>query len=168
MVRLGHEVTADIGLNIDGNRRGLTAIHGEARDGRCTPEYRAWVRMKGRCLTPTNNKFKHYGARGITVCQEWVGSYEAFLAYVGRRPTAEHSLGRIDNDRGYEPGNVRWETHAQQARNRRNVVFLEFNQRRLCIADWSIETGIGESTIRKRIAKGWTVERILTQPPRSP
>jgi hypothetical protein len=93
--------------------------HGDTRARRRAPEYRYWQDMKRRCLNPNAHNYGHYGARGISVCPEWVNDYEAFLAHVGRRPSPEHSLDRIDNDRGYEPGNVRWGTKAEQANNRR-------------------------------------------------
>ena len=84
-----------------------------------TAEYRAWCAMKNRCNNPRNGNFKYYGARGIGVSPEWQGDFIAFFKHVGSRTTAKHSLGRIDNERGYEPGNVRWETRTQQNNNKR-------------------------------------------------
>ena len=82
-----------------------------------TPEYRAWANMLTRCYNRNRKDFARYGGRGITVCQEWRNSFEAFFAYVGKRPKGM-SLDRINNDGNYEPGNVRWATPAQQAQNR--------------------------------------------------
>jgi hypothetical protein len=93
--------------------------HGDTAGGRIAVEHKCWASMKARCLNPSALNFKHYGGRGITVCDEWVDDYEAFLAHVGRRPSSQHSLDRVDNERGYEPGNVRWATKTEQARNRR-------------------------------------------------
>jgi hypothetical protein len=84
-----------------------------------TPEYRAWSAMKGRCLDPKHRAYRNYGARGITVCAEWVASFEAFHRAMGDRPSPDHSLDRIDNDRGYCPDNCRWATSSEQNRNRR-------------------------------------------------
>jgi hypothetical protein len=86
---------------------------------RNTPEYHAWHSMKDRCTNPRHRAWRNYGGRGITVCLEWLASFEAFIAHVGSRPSPDHSLDRIDNNGGYGPGNVRWATLSQQMRNRR-------------------------------------------------
>jgi hypothetical protein len=75
--------------------------------------------MKSRCLNVRCRNYNRYGGRGIRVAQVWIDSYEAFLAHVGRRPTPRHSIDRIENEGHYEPGNVRWATPSEQARNRR-------------------------------------------------
>lgn len=96
--------------------------HGESVAGQWTPEYRAWVNMNSRCFIPSTTRFENWGGRGITVCPEWRESYPAFLACVGRKPTPEHSLDRYPDVNGnYEPGNVRWATPSEQARNTRKA-----------------------------------------------
>lgn len=75
--------------------------------------------MKGRCYTPSTSHFELYGGRGVRVCEQWRGSFETFLADVGRKPTPKHSLDRIDTNGHYEPGNVRWATQKEQIANRR-------------------------------------------------
>src|SRR5262249_11363120 len=79
-----------------------------------SPEWQAWQSMKTRCLNPNYPGAHNYSGREITVCAEWLDSFVAFFAHVGLRPSPEHSLDRIDNERGYEPGNVRWATRLQQ------------------------------------------------------
>lgn len=90
--------------------------HGMSR-GKKSPEYRCWTAMKTRCLNANNPSYQQYGARGITVCDRWRESFEAFFADMGVRPPGT-SLDRWP-DRGgnYEPGNCRWATPAEQARN---------------------------------------------------
>lgn len=96
---------------------GLRWTHREAR----TAEYRCWISIKTRCLNPNTEDFKHYGGRGIAICERWLESYESFLADVGRRPTPKHSIDRIDVDGNYEPGNCRWATASEQRRNQRGM-----------------------------------------------
>ncbi|MFB6955481.1 AP2 domain-containing protein [Streptomyces sp. NPDC056309] len=86
---------------------------------RDSSEYAIWTSMKQRCLNPAHRRYENYGGRGITVCPRWQTSFEAFLADMGPRPSKDHTLDRLDNDRGYEPGNVAWRTYREQAANRR-------------------------------------------------
>lgn len=93
-------------------------IHGHTI-GKVSKEYNTWKRIKDRCHNPNNINYRNYGGRGIAVAPEWLNSFEAFLAHIGTCPDPSLSIDRIDNDKGYEPGNVRWASAEVQANNRR-------------------------------------------------
>jgi hypothetical protein len=124
-------------------------IHGHARHGRVTPEYNAWVKMWQRCTNSRNKKYKHYGARGITVCKRWV-RYENFLADMGERPSVKHSLGRRNNAGNYTPTNCRWETSKEQNLNRRQFASAVRYEGRT-VAEAALHYGVSKQTIYRRI-----------------
>lgn len=86
-----------------------------------TPEYRAWTKMKERCLDPRNKRYADWGGRGISICREWLNDFQRFYSDMGKRPSPDHSLDRINVNGNYEPGNCRWATRLEQARNKRNT-----------------------------------------------
>lgn len=127
------------------------------------PEYKCWAGMKGRCLNPDHNDYARYGGIGVTICDSWANSFSVFLKEIGPRPSRWHSLDRFPDPNGnYEPGNVRWATPKQQARNRRNTKTIEFRGENLTLSEWSERSGIQASTIKRRLDCGWDVERALT------
>jgi hypothetical protein len=93
----------------------LHTTHGMRR----SPEYNSWVAMKTRCLNVNRTDYKNYGGRGITICTEWIESFEKFFKDMGERPKNK-SLERIDNSKGYFPANCKWATREEQAINTRD------------------------------------------------
>jgi len=107
--------------------------------------------MKGRCCLPRHPQYPDYGGRGIHVCDDWRDSFVAFLSHVGNRPSDSHSIDRIDNERGYEPGNVRWATMIQQAQNTRTVRRFDFFGESLTLTEAATKFGINRERLRGRI-----------------
>lgn len=95
--------------------------HGEGSPAQSV-EYRSWAGMIQRCTNPKNPKYSYYGGKGVTICESWRNSYEAFLADMGRRPTKKHTLDRKDGSLGYCPSNCVWSTREEQSRNRSSVL----------------------------------------------
>lgn len=126
------------------------------------PEYQAWKSLKQRCLNPKNPAFKDYGGRGISVDPRWEASFQAFLNDVGKKPFKAAQLDRIDNDKGYEPGNCRWVTASQNLSNRRNSVLLTYEGETHTVAEWARRLGIKDLTIRGRLRGGKSVEEALS------
>jgi len=87
--------------------------------------------------------------------------FAAFLAHIGPKPSRSHSIDRIENERGYEPGNVRWATRREQMRNTRHNVPITHAGLTLCAAEWSLRTGVPATTIIARIRRGVPVARAL-------
>lgn len=132
-----------------------------------TPEYRAWVKMRQRCENQGDTSFERYGARGVRVCDEWrtPDSFERFFAHIGPRPSVEHSIDRVDPARGYEPGNVRWATRVEQARNKRNTRRYLHDGVALCLGEWAERAGLPHGLIAQRLRRGLSIALALEPNP---
>lgn len=138
----------------------LPKSHGKSR----SRLYHLWNLMLSRVKSSGR---KNYFGRGITVCQEWQESFEAFDSCVSALPHCGekgYSLDRINNDGNYEPGNVRWATSAEQSRNTRRTRLFTFNGKTQCVVDWCRECNMSNSAFYGRLRSGWTIEEILTTP----
>lgn len=135
--------------------------------GTGSPEHAAWNAMIQRCSNERNKHYKDYGGRGITVCNRWRSSFADFLADMGPRPSADHSIDRFpNNDGNYEPGNCRWATRFEQHANKRSNHYIDFAGQRLMVSEWAKRLGCTPGTISKRLKSGWCVERAVTILPR--
>jgi len=144
------------------SNRKIAFRHGQASQIQPTPTYRSWLAMRRRCHSPRATSYDRYGGRGIRVCDRW-DDFNNFLADMGERPSAEHTIDRLDCDGDYQPGNCRWATPIQQGNNRRCNRVLTLGERSQTLAQWAQELGIDERTISERL-KRWTVEEALTIP----
>ena len=127
------------------------------------PEYAIWQAIIQRCTNPNARTWNRYGGRGITICERW-RSYVNFITDVGKRPSPTLSLDRIDNMRGYEPGNCRWTDIKTQARNTRLNRRLTVNGQSRPITEWAELFGIKPNTIATRLRSGWSEARAVQEP----
>ena len=146
-------------------RKEKVTKHGYGKKKKRTKTYHTWQHMIQRCTNSNYQYYAHYGGRGITVCERWKNSFENFLNDMGKPPTKNHSIDRIDNNLGYFLGNCRWTTKSQQQRNKRNNCLITHDGRTLCLINWSEETGIQYATLWARIFKyRWEITKVLTTP----
>lgn len=113
--------------------------------------------MRERCLKPDHRSYSRYGALGITICDRWLHSFEAFLEDMGERPPGT-TLDRLENDKGYEPGNCAWRTPKQQVRNRRCTVWVETAEGRRPLAEVAEEAGVDVDALRRRLTSGASLD----------
>lgn len=111
-----------------------------------------WRHMIDRCTNEKHQDFASYGARGISVCLEWL-DFKAFVMDMGDPPPGK-TIDRIDTNGNYEPSNCRWATPVEQARNTRKNVLVEHGGKLITVAELSVITGIPAPTIYSRIARG--------------
>lgn len=118
-----------------------------------TPEAQAWRDLKKRCLNPNDPSYKNYGGRGIQIDPGWVDDFPKFLNDVGYKPDAKSTIDRIDNDKGYEPGNVRWVLMKVQQRNKRTNLLITINGETKTAIEWSEIYGISKCTTLSRLRR---------------
>ncbi len=137
--------------------------HGHSIGRMPSRTYRIWAGMIARCTRPATQHYPRYGGSGITVCERWM-KFENFLADMGPRPPKK-TLDRFPNKRGgYEPGNCRWATTTQQARNTSRNRVVDYLGRAVTLAELSELTGIAATTLSARARLGWTGEKLVKPP----
>lgn len=117
-----------------------------------SPEYFSWSSMKTRCLNPNCNAYKNYGGRGITICEQWINSFSAFLADMGPRPEG-FSLDRVDSNGNYEPGNCRWASRKQQNRNTSRSIKATVNGETRSLRDIADQAGVSPGLLYSRFSQ---------------
>lgn len=147
--------------------RSCSAIEKKTRHGATyTREYAIWSGIVKRCRHGTSRRPEY---RDVPLAPEWEGDggFERFLAHVGAAPSSKHTIDRIDNSRGYVPGNVRWATMREQNQNRSDNVVVEYGGLSLCITEWARQLGLPVTTLHNRLFRlGWSAEAALTTPRR--
>lgn len=143
----------------------LTKSHGFLVNKKRTVEYTAWARMSQRCTNPNNPRYKDYGGRGIKVCDRW-RTFEGFFADMGKKPSPQHSIDRIDNDGDYCPENCRWATIKQQANNKRSNRIVSAFGKQQTLAEWADEMGLSWDALWSRLKRKWPLEKALLHPMR--
>ena len=130
-----------------------------------TPLYAVYIQMVARCHNPKHNYYFNYGARGITVCDEWRNDRLKFIKWSYENGYKEGlSIDRIDNSKGYSPTNCRWTDRRTQQNNTRKNRFIEVNGERHTLSEWSRIKGISKHTIEHRLNLGWLPEDSVLLP----
>ena len=140
----------------------LPKVHGKAG----TKGYHVWASIKDRVFNPKCKAYPSYGGRGITMHPEWAKDFVKFEAYMGQKPSPAHTVERIDNSKGYEPGNVKWALPAEQNRNQRSNRYISFNGTTKLLVEWAEDLNMSMSTLHGRLRR-WPLEMALTTPIRN-
>lgn len=166
----GNECEIDASKLNTGHTKSCGCLHKESistHGSTNSPEHAAWLAMKSRCNCNSNRGYKYYGGRGIKVCEKWSQSFEAFLSDMGQKPSASHSIERIDVNGNYEPSNCVWADIETQKRNRRNTNLITYKGVIKTLTEHAEDNGLNSGTVWVRINKlGWSVEDALTKPSR--
>lgn len=135
------------------------------KHGMCdSTEYQSWSDMIKRCTNPNAAGWKHYGGRGIKVCERWK-SFQNFLDDLGQKPTSKHTIDRYPNVNGdYEPSNTRWATKKEQGRNKRDNRLITVEGVTRCVSEWNEVMKLPYGTINNRLFYGWEEQESVTTP----
>lgn len=129
-----------------------------------SPLYGVWNTMKSRCCNPKSEKYKNYGGRGITICDEWLHDFQAFYDWaIANGYREDLTIDRKDVNGNYCPENCRWATQKEQASNKTNNRMITLEGETRTLQEWCKITGISPSTVIGRTKRGWPIERALTE-----
>ncbi|KAA9018278.1 hypothetical protein F4U96_09205 [Sphingobium limneticum] len=147
---------------------------GVCRDNK--PEWQSWNNMRHRCRNEKHPFYPKYGERGITVSDEWYDSFQTFLDDMGKRPSLDHVLGRLDHSKGYHVGNCRWTTRSEQnlnmirkpAPNQPRMEPITYRGVTKTMSEWASDKGISPTAMSHRLTTyGWTLDEALGDTPRT-
>lgn len=147
----GNTVTVQGGNLRNGNSRSCGCRKGATHAMSHLPEYKTWESIKQRCYNINKKEYKYYGGRGIVMSDVWKNDFPSFYQHVGKKPSPEYSLDRIDGEKGYEPGNVKWATPYEQWDNRK--------KRGLCFSTYQYEAR--KTAIYSKGDKQWDIAYCL-------
>lgn len=142
-----------------------TPLRKYSRNVRADPEYIVWKGMRARVTNPKHPSYAAYKELGVTIAAEF-DNYEVFLAEVGNRPDPGYWIERKDNNKGYEPGNLKWATPTEQCRNTRRNRLLTLEGVTRTLVEWCESLSLPYSTIRSRLRDGWDDVKAVTTPVR--
>ena len=127
--------------------------------------YSIWHNMKTRCYTPGSSKYKYYGGRGITVCDEWRNNFPAFYKWAIENGYREDlTIDRKNVNGNYDPSNCQWVDRVHQNNNTRKNHYIVFNGETRTAAEWARKYGISRNLLNVRVRRGWPIEEALFLP----
>lgn len=127
---------------------------------RHTPEYSVWASMRRRCNSPGHRDYRHYGGRGIKICDRWT-DFTVFLADMGARPSPKHTIERLDNDGPYSPENCVWATRDVQTKNTRRVHRIPLGENTISANELASLSGYSAVRVRELVRAGLTAQQII-------
>lgn len=149
------------GQSIRSDLRTRNYKHGHCLNYNASPTYKTWLGVLNRCLNSKSRYYPRYGGRGISVCEQWRQDFQQFVMDVGKKPAGK-SLDRIDNNKGYEPGNVKWSTPKEQNNNKRNNHVIVYQEITATLAAHCERIGVRYKTAFQRFKKGWTFDDVFS------
>lgn len=166
----GSEILVESSRLTSGNTKSCGCLKAELNKSRALKHghynerlYKIWFDMKRRCYNKERKAYKYYGAKGITVCKEWLNNYNSFHDWaLSHGYNNNLTLERIDFNGNYCPENCKWISQKEQTQNSSHNHFIKFNNKTLTITQWSKEIGIAPKTIRERLNKGWATNKVLS------
>lgn len=130
-----------------------------------TRPYGIWSGMKRRCYNRNDKSYERYGARGITICEEWRAGFLNFWNDMKETYFDDATIDRIDNSLGYSKANCRWITAAEQARNKRSVKLYQYQGRTVSLGQLEKELSLPRGLLNHRVKKlGWSISKAIQTP----